>query len=102
MTALYFVWRWRGTRWLPDCWDVDGSPIGELTIEAARERVAYLLAARLRWRRQVMWPPPVITLGEVPRWTPRRKEKKHRYSAAELLNGHTYGPPIVLREGVVR
>jgi hypothetical protein len=101
MTPLFFVWRWRGTRWQPDCRDRDGYPVGELTIEAARVRVAYLLADRLRWRRQVMWPPPVITLGEVPRWTPRRKERRHHFTAAEL-NGHTYGPPIVLREGVWR
>jgi hypothetical protein len=101
MTPLYYVWRWRGSCWRPDCTGADGTPLGELTIEAARARVEYLLASRLRWRRRPMWPPPVITLGAVPRWTPRVKEKKHRFTAAEL-NGHTYRREAVPEQKVRR
>jgi hypothetical protein len=55
---------------------------------AALARVEVLKAAYLRRCRREMFPPPVITLGEVPRMRPRRREERHHFTAREL-NGHT-------------
>jgi hypothetical protein len=89
MTGRFYVWRWSGSRWRPDSIDPDGVMLGELSWEAACARVAYLLATYQKRRRRPLWPPPVITLGEVPQMKPRQREKSHTFTAAEL-DGQTY------------
>jgi hypothetical protein len=64
MIPLYYVWRWNGTGWRPDNRDADGNMLSEVSLEAARARVAYLQAAHRKRRRRPMFPPPVVTLGE--------------------------------------
>jgi hypothetical protein len=85
---LYFVWRWRGSSWRLDSFD-QGDPEGYRTEQEAQARVEELLAYNQKSRGRPMYPPPVITLGEMPRKRPREKEQRHRYSPAEL-NGLTY------------
>jgi hypothetical protein len=84
----YFVWRWRGSSWRLDSWD-QSDPEGYRTEQEAQARVARLLAYHLRSRGRPMFPPPVITLGDMPRMKPRPKERKHRFSHGEL-NGASY------------
>jgi hypothetical protein len=71
-----------------DSWDAS-DPTGYRSEAEAQARVADLLANHQRYLRRPMYPPAVITYGEPPRWKPRVKEKKHRFSLAEL-NGHSY------------
>jgi hypothetical protein len=95
----YFVWRWRGSSWRLDSCD-QSDPEGYRTEQAAQARVQELLGYQRRSGRKT-FPPPVITNGAMPRMRPRVKEKRHRYTAAEL-NGHTHRQPIALPEEVRR
>jgi hypothetical protein len=101
MVVVYYVWRWRGTAWRLDDWH-PRDPEGHRTEAAAQARVEELKGYHRKRTGKEPYPPPCITGGMPPRWTPRRKEKKHHFTPAELMNGHTHGPPIVLREGVCR
>jgi hypothetical protein len=87
MIVRYFVWRWRGSGWKLDGWPPD-DPTGYRTEVEAQARLSELLAAfRQRQRQQQpkeMYPPPIITTGAVPRLLPKPKERRHRYTAAEL------------------
>jgi hypothetical protein len=78
MTPRYFVWRPTSTGWRADNLDPDGRPLPELSEEAALARVEALKAAYLRCRRRPMYPPPVITLGEPPRMSARKRTQLAR------------------------
>jgi hypothetical protein len=88
--TLWYVWRWRGfsSGWRRDCWDPETDPVGYPTLAEAQARALQLKAAYRKCRGRDPYPPP-IAWTERPRMIPRRKERRHDFSRAEL-NGHSY------------
>ena len=97
MIPLYFVFRPTSTGYRPDHTDPDGVPLGEYTEEAAVARIESLKASYRKRMGKEMDPPPVVTLGAVPKMKPRKREKKHRYEPHEL-NGHSHSRQPVLEQ----